>query len=151
VSGAGHPMMERGQTKECLGGGPSVTPNINWTLQQQVHQEVAPFSSAVAVFFSPPPLPPYLIPLVVLLAVGEHMKSTREKKGQNKSPCCVLWGDETQAVSHEMTKQGSTPRHAKTSLEGIQSRTTWPNHVDKRYIRYKKICSSGQKICEEQG
>ena len=27
--------------------------------------------------------------------VGERMKSTREKKGRNKNPCCVLWGDET--------------------------------------------------------
>jgi hypothetical protein len=35
---------------------------VNWTLQQQVRQEVTPLSSAVAVFFSPPPLPPYLIP-----------------------------------------------------------------------------------------
>ncbi len=52
--------------------------------------------------------------------VGECMKSTRKKKGRNKSPCCVSWGDETQAVSHEKTRQGSTPRHAKTSLEGIQ-------------------------------
>jgi hypothetical protein len=34
---------------------------VNWTLQQQVRREVAPLSSAVAVFFSPPTLPPYLI------------------------------------------------------------------------------------------
>jgi hypothetical protein len=46
------------------------------------------------------------------------MKSTREENGQNKSPCCVLWGDETRAVSHEKTRQGSTLHHAKTSLEG---------------------------------
>jgi hypothetical protein len=45
--------------------------------------------------------------------VGEHIKNMRKKKGQNKSPCCVLWGDETQAVSCEKTRQGSTPRHAK--------------------------------------
>ncbi len=51
--------------------------------------------------------------------VGERTKSTREKKGQNKSPCCVSWGDETRAVSHEKTRQGSTRCHAKTSLEGI--------------------------------
>jgi hypothetical protein len=50
--------------------------------------------------------------------VGKCMKSRREKKGQSKSPCCVLWGDETQAVSHEMTRQRSTPHHAKTSFEG---------------------------------
>jgi hypothetical protein len=55
--------------------------------------------------------------------VGEGMKSTREKKGQNKSPCCVLWGDETRAVSHEKTRQGSTLRHAKTSLEGNQKQS----------------------------
>ncbi len=38
-------------------------------------------------------------------------------------------------------------RHLKVS----KSKATWPNHMDKRYNRYKKICSSGQKICEEQG
>ncbi len=62
VLGAGHPMMGRGGTKEGLGGGSSVTSNVNRTLQQQVRREVAPLSSAVAVFFSPPPPPPYLIP-----------------------------------------------------------------------------------------
>jgi hypothetical protein len=55
--------------------------------------------------------------------VGECMKSMREKKGQNKSPCCVSWGDETRAVSHEKNRQGSTPHHAKTSLEGIQKQS----------------------------
>jgi hypothetical protein len=35
---------------------------VNWTLQQQVRREVAPLSSAAAIFFSPPPLLPYLIP-----------------------------------------------------------------------------------------
>jgi hypothetical protein len=34
-----------------------------------------------------------------------------------------LWGDETQAVSHEKTRQGSTLHHAKTSLEGIQKQS----------------------------
>ena len=56
--------------------------------------------------------------------VGERTKSTREKKGQNKS---VSWEGETQAVSHE-----------KTSLEGIQKRS----HVAK---------PRGQKICKERG
>jgi hypothetical protein len=56
--------------------------------------------------------------------VGERTKSTREKKGQNKS---VSWGGETRAVSHE-----------KTSLEGILKRS----HV-------AKPC--GQKIRKEQG
>ena len=51
------------------------------------------------------------------------MKSTREKKGQNKSPCCLSLGDETRAVSHEKTRQGSTKRHAKTSLEGIRKQS----------------------------
>jgi hypothetical protein len=80
--------------------------------------------------------------------VGECTKSTREKKGQNKSPCCVSWGGGTRAVSHAKTRQGSTPCHAKMSLEGILKQATWPNHIDKRY---KKISSSGKKICEEQG
>ncbi len=56
--------------------------------------------------------------------VGERTKSTRKKKGQNKS---VSWGGETQAVSHE-----------KTSLEGILKRS----HVAK---------PREQKICKEQG
>jgi hypothetical protein len=34
-------------------------------------------------------------------SVGERTKSTREKKGQNKS---VSWGGETRAVSHEKTR-----------------------------------------------
>jgi hypothetical protein len=55
--------------------------------------------------------------------VGERTKSMREKKGQNKSPCCVSWGGKTRAVSHEKTRQGSTPCHAKTSLEGIQKQS----------------------------
>ncbi len=67
--------------------------------------------------------------------VGERTKSTREKKGQNKS---VSWGGETRAVSHEKTRQGSTPRHAKTSLESVLKQS----HVAK---------PRGQKICEEQG
>jgi hypothetical protein len=71
--------------------------------------------------------------------VGERTKSTREKKGQNKSPCCVSWGGETQVVSHEKTRQGSTPCHAKTSLEGILKQS----HVAKP--RGQKI----QKIQED--
>ncbi len=67
--------------------------------------------------------------------VGECTKSTREKKGRNRS---VSWGGETRAVSHEKTRQGSTPHHAKTSLEGILKQS----HVAK---------PRGQKICEEQG
>jgi hypothetical protein len=39
--------------------------------------------------------------------VGERTKSTREKKGRNKSPCRVSWGGETRAVSHAKTRQGS--------------------------------------------
>jgi hypothetical protein len=83
--------------------------------------------------------------------VGERTKSAREKKGRNKSPCRVSWGGETRAVSHAKTRQGSTPCHAKTSLEGILKQAMWPNHMDKRYKRYEKISSSGQKICKEQG
>ncbi len=67
------------------------------------------------------------------------MKSMREKKERNKSLCCVSWGDETRAVSHEKTRQGSTPYHAKMSLEGIQKQ----NHVAKP--RGQKI----QKIRED--
>jgi hypothetical protein len=73
--------------------------------------------------------------------VGEHTKTTREKKGRNKSPCCVSWGGETRAVSHEKTRQGSTLCHAKMPLEGILKQS----HVAKP--RGQKI----QKICKEQG
>ncbi len=59
--------------------------------------------------------------------VVEFMKNARKKGGQNKSPCCVLWEDETQAVSHEKTRQENTLHHAKTSLEGIQKQ----NHMAK--------------------
>jgi hypothetical protein len=80
-------------------------------------------------------------------SVGECMKSTREKKGQNKNPRCVSWGDETQAVSHEKTRQGSTPCHAKTSLEGIQKQSHVAKPRGQKIQRYEKICSSGQRIC----
>jgi hypothetical protein len=59
--------------------------------------------------------------------VGECAKNARGKGGQNKSPCCVLWADETQALSHEKTRQGPTLRHANTSLEVIQKQ----NHMAK--------------------
>jgi hypothetical protein len=78
--------------------------------------------------------------LVLALAypgVGEHMKNAREKGWQNKSLCCVSWADETRAVSHEKTRLGSTPNHAKTSLEGIQKQ----NYVAK---------PRGQKIQKTQ-
>ncbi len=82
--------------------------------------------------------------------VGERMKSTREKKGQNKSLCCDLWGDETRAVSHEKARQGSSvmQRH---HLKVSKSKATWPNHVDKKIQKIQEDCSSDQKICEEQG
>jgi hypothetical protein len=66
------------------------------------------------------------------------MKNAREKGGRSKSPCCVSWADETRAVSHEKTRQGSTPSHAKTSLEGIQKQ----NHVARPH---------GQKIKNRRG
>ncbi len=66
-------------------------------------------------------------------------ENTREKGGQNKNLCCVLWADETRAFSHEKTRQGSTLHHANTSLEGIQKQ----NHVAKP--RGQKI----QKIRED--
>jgi hypothetical protein len=78
--------------------------------------------------------------------VGERIKNAREKGGQKESPCCVLWEDETRAVSHEKTRQESTPRHAKTSLEGIQKQNHVAKSHEKRYKRYEKICSRGQKI-----
>jgi hypothetical protein len=40
--------------------------------------------------------------------VEEHMKNVREKGGQNKNLCCVLWANDTRPVFHEKTRQGST-------------------------------------------
>jgi hypothetical protein len=65
--------------------------------------------------------------------VGERAKNARGKGGQNKSPCSVSWVDETQALSWEQMRQGPTPCHGNTSLEGIQKQ----NHM-------AKLC--GQKI-----
>jgi hypothetical protein len=59
--------------------------------------------------------------------VGERAKNARGKGRQNKSPCCVLWADETWALSCEKRRQGPTPCHANTSLKGIQKQ----NHVAK--------------------
>ena len=59
--------------------------------------------------------------------VGECAKNARGKGGKNKSLCCVSWADETQALSCEKTRQGPTPHHANTSLEGIQKQ----NHMTK--------------------
>jgi hypothetical protein len=36
-------------------------------------------------------------------------------------------------------------------LKASKSKTTWPNHIDNRYKRYKRICSRGQKMYKEQG
>jgi hypothetical protein len=72
--------------------------------------------------------------------VVEDAKNAREKGGQNKSPCCVSWADETWDISREKTRQGSTLHHAKTLLEGIQKQ----NHVAKQHGQ--KI----QKIYEKQ-
>jgi hypothetical protein len=63
--------------------------------------------------------------------VGERAKNARGKGRHNKSPCCVSWADETRGLSSEKTRQGPTPRHANTSLEGIQKQITWPNHMHK--------------------
>ena len=51
--------------------------------------------------------------------VGECVKKARGKGRQNKSSGCVLWADETQALSCEKTRQAFTPCHANTPLEGI--------------------------------
>jgi hypothetical protein len=82
--------------------------------------------------------------------VGEHDKNARGKVGQNKSPCCVSWADETQALSCKKTRQGPTPCHANMSLEGIQKQNHMAKprgqkiqkiqedaHVAKRYARNK--------------
>jgi hypothetical protein len=87
--------------------------------------------------------------------VGECAKNARGKGGRNKSPCCVLWADETQALSYEKTRQGPTLRHVNTSLEGIQKQNhtakpngqkiqkiqkklTWPNDMQGTRVRATK-------------
>ena len=82
--------------------------------------------------------------------VGERAKNARQKGGQNKSPCCVSWAGETQALSCEKTRQGPTPCHANTPLEDIQKQNHMAKprgqkiqkiredaHVAKRYVRNK--------------
>ncbi len=44
--------------------------------------------------------------------VGERAKNAKGKGGRNKSPCCVSWAGETQALSCEKTRQGPTLRQA---------------------------------------
>jgi hypothetical protein len=90
--------------------------------------------------------------------VGKCAKNAIGKGKRNKSPCCVLWADETRALSRKKTRQGPTPHHANMPFEYIQKQ----NHVAKPRgqkiqkiqetpPRGKKICSHGQKICKEQG
>jgi hypothetical protein len=82
--------------------------------------------------------------------VGECAKNARGKGGKNKSPCCVSWADETQALSCEKMRQGPTLCHANMSLEGIQKQNHMAKpcgqkilkiqedaHVAKRYARNK--------------
>jgi hypothetical protein len=90
--------------------------------------------------------------------VGERAKNARGKGGQNKSPCCVSWADETQALPREKTRQGPTPHHANTSLEGIHKQThvAKPREqkiqkIQQTTPRGQRICSRGEKICKEQG
>ncbi len=91
-----------------------------------------------------------LVAVIANCIVGEHAKNARGKGRQNKSPCCVSWADETQALSCEKTRQGPTLHHANTSLEGIQKQNHMAKprgqkiqkiqedaHVAKRYARNK--------------
>ena len=75
--------------------------------------------------------------------VGERAKNARGKGGRNKSPCCVSWAGETQALSCEKTRQGPTPHHAKAKPHG---QTTWTKDT-----KDTRKCSCGQKIWEKQG
>ena len=52
-------------------------------------------------------------------SVGKHAKIVNKGR-QDKSPCCVSWADETQAVSREQTRQGSILCLTNTSTQGIQ-------------------------------
>jgi hypothetical protein len=76
----------------------------------------------------------------VTVAVGECDKNARGKGRRNKSLCCLLWADETQAL-FLVKRQDRGPlcvmqiHHLKVS----KSKTTWQNHMDKRYKRYKKM------------
>jgi hypothetical protein len=79
------------------------------------------------------------------------MENVREKERQNKSLCCVSWADETQAVSNEKKRQGSTPRHAKTSLEGIQKQNQTAKPHGQKIQKIRETTPHGQKTCKEQG
>jgi hypothetical protein len=83
--------------------------------------------------------------------VGERAKNAREKGGQNKSLCCVLWADETQALSCEKTRQGPILRHANTSLEGIQKQKHMAKPCGKKIQKMRKDAHVAKMICEEQG
>jgi hypothetical protein len=83
--------------------------------------------------------------------VGECAKNARGKGRQNKSPCCVLWADETQALSREKMRQGPTPRHANTSFEGIQKQNHMAKPRRQKIHKIREKCSCGQKMSEEQG
>jgi hypothetical protein len=78
------------------------------------------------------------------------MKNAREKGGKIRA----------RAVSHGQMRHklflmkrqdwGLLRVMQRHHLKVSKSKTTWPNHVNKRYKRYKKICSRGHKICKEQ-
>jgi hypothetical protein len=70
--------------------------------------------------------------------VGENAKNTRENGRQNKSPCCVLLAGETQALVKRQDR-GPLPVMQTCHLKVSKSKTTWPNPMDKRYKRHKKM------------
>ncbi len=82
----------------------------------------------------------------------ENVQKAREKRRGETRARAVSRGE----VRHELFLMKRQDRDLlqvmqRHHLKVSKSKATWPNHVDKRYKRYEKICSSGQKICEEQG
>jgi hypothetical protein len=81
---------------------------------------------------------------------GERTKNTREKGGQNKSPCCVSWADKTQDVSREQTRQGPVVCLVKTSAGGIQNtgpRGQTTRAKDMQHLIDKMVCYVNKKLC----
>jgi hypothetical protein len=90
-------------------------------------------------------------------SVGECAKNVKGKGRQNKSPCCVLWADENRLFLIKRQDRGllciRQTCHSKIAKSKTTWQTTWTKDTkDTRTTpRGQKLCSRGQKICEELG
>jgi hypothetical protein len=79
------------------------------------------------------------------------MKNTREKGGKTRAHAVSCGQMRHKLFLMKRQDRGLLCVMQRLHLKISKSKTTWPNHVDKRYKRYEKICSRGQKVCKEQG